>query len=53
MQPRVAMRVYDVAPFKIQIKLLQKDADAPCWGGIHVFLFCISGVNIRSPIAIL
>jgi len=42
-----------VAPFEIQIKLLQKDTRAPCYGGIHVFLFCIGGVNIRSPIAIL
>jgi hypothetical protein len=42
-----------VVPLKIQIKLCEKDAGAPCWGGIHVFLFCGSGVNIRSPIAIL
>jgi hypothetical protein len=42
-----------VAPFEIQIKLLQKVTDAPCCGGIDVFLFCIGGVNIRSPIAIL
>jgi hypothetical protein len=47
--PVLQGRVYDAALIKSQIKFLLKVVPAPCWGGIHVFRFCTSGVNMRSP----